>query len=148
MKPATKLFTKAIIWEFVLAVITFNIINYSDRILPFLLANGVLLGFFLLGCVPLIPLVYWLGEKLNWQKIKPYLRIFYGIWLQFLFLIILFTFPLFCFIIKELHDFFDSWIKTATILFTAGGIQTLIIGIWLGIKLSKIKDNSLKINQL
>lgn len=49
MKTITKLFTKAIILEFVFAVITFNIINYLDKILPFLLANGVLLGFFFVG---------------------------------------------------------------------------------------------------
>lgn len=141
MKTATKLFTKAIILEFIFTLIVVTTLITSFDYYFSLKTINIFVGL-LIGLLPLIPLTYRLGEKKNYTKKSVSERFFLGILLQFLFLTILFSFPtlLMCVFWGRITFFFKLCFLTADFyLFSC--FHTIIIGIWLGYKLSEINDN-------
>lgn len=143
MKPATQYFIKAIIWEFLLAFITFNIANslVFKIIIPVLVGNLYLLTGFIVALVPLTPLIFLLG-KVNYAKMSKVFRRCLGVILQFLFLTLAVSVACCLILIVEgenIHQISRIVLVVLYIFYIFGGIQTLLIGIWLGKKISKIE---------
>lgn len=142
MKPATQYFIKAIVWEFLLASITFNIANsLVFKIIPVLVGNLYLLTGFIVALVPLTPLIFLLG-KVNYTKMGKVFRRCLGVILQFLFLTLAVSVACCLILIVEgenIHQISKIALVVLYFFYIFGGIQTLLIGIWLGKKLSEIE---------
>lgn len=146
MKLATKYILKAWIIENILAIITYYIVFFSmsggdfyNKILDTL---SFVVPFFVIGTILAIPLIYLVGEKINFSDMGKAMRFLLGIFLLFILLTIVITT-----IGSSLHIIYKSelwsfskWLDLVFIFYLFGGIQTLCVGIWLGYKLSSLKN--------
>lgn len=156
MKTATKYIFMAIIFEVLLAVITYSIIFEAKSLL-----YSFTIGWksIVLSLIFVLSIAYIIGQKVNYTKMKTPVRKILGILYPFLllnsfiFLLVLFkdidvyTILLFNDSTFRLNDYFDiivnhfygiDFLIAATNIF--GGLQTFLIGLWLGYKLSKITE--------
>lgn len=137
MKSATKYIFIAIEVEFLAALITFS------TIYTFIFGESIYQALEYLIIPTIVSLIfvsiigYLIGEKINYAKIRKSIRWFLGVLLLFFLLVIAISIGT---IIT--HDIisFRIWLEIIFLFFVFGGIQTLLIGIWLGCKLSRIKE--------
>lgn len=132
MKPATKCIFTAIGMEILAAIIT-SLILLDKFNIAFVISISP-------PIIPIIILAYFLGQKVNYKNIAKRTRVFLGVLLIFT---LLYSYIILC---PLLHTFYSIDDIISTILLMAiyttmlGGVQTFIIGLWLGYKLSKIKE--------
>lgn len=139
MKLATKHILKAIKIEIILAIVTYFLIG--------ILTGGIgdFLTLFIVSMVsisPCIGIAYFIGEKINYPKIDVGIRFFFGIIVLFVLLTISFSLGglIFSLIYESKLLSFSDWLNIVVIFYIFGGFQTLCVGIWLGYKLSCIKN--------
>lgn len=145
MKPATQYFIKAIFLEFLLTIITYNLASWwldNPLNVSYYKANSTLLIGYLISLPPLLIIIYFLGERVNWAKQLKSFRRLLGVILQFLFLTLAVLFAC-CLILildgENIHQISRIVLVVLYIFYIFGGIQTLLIGIWLGKKISEIE---------
>ena len=139
LKQATIYMLKAILFEVLAMLIT------ASSILSLILNLNILnsLYYFLeeffivgiLGSIPVILFIFWFGQTTEFLRNESKISyIFLGIFLMFFILLIgVITGNL----IKENGN---EMMNAILSFFVFGGIQTTIIGVWLGVKLNKIKS--------
>jgi hypothetical protein len=139
LKQATIYMLKAILFEVLAMLIT------ASSILSLILNLNILnsLYYFLeeffivgiLGSIPVILFIFWFGQTTEFLRNESKISyIFLGISLMFFLLLIgVITGNL----IKENGN---EMMNAILSFFVFGGIQTTIIGVWLGVKLNKIKS--------
>lgn len=139
LKQATIYMLKAILFEVLAMLIT------ASSILSLILNLNILnsLYYFLeeffivgiLGSIPSILFIFWFGQTTEFLRNESKISyIFLGISLMFFLLLIgVITGNL----IKENGN---EMMNAILSFFVFGGIQTTIIGVWLGVKLNKIKS--------
>lgn len=139
LKQATIYMLKAILFEVLAMLIT------ASSILSLILNLNILnsLYYFLeeffivgiLGSLPVILFIFWFGQTTEFSRNESKISyIFLGISLMFFLLLIgVITGNL----IKENGN---EMMNAILSFFVFGGIQTTMIGVWLGVKLNKIKS--------
>ena len=142
MKQATRYIFKAIGIELFLTILTFEIFSYLIFLdIQFFPPTHVVAG--IIALVPSLVLGYLLGEKVAYAWLPKINRFFLGIVFIFTFLVI--SVCVGGFALELIHR--KEWLSLEELLeellifFLFGGIQTLGVGIWLGIKLSLIRKN-------
>lgn len=136
MKPATKYIFMAIAIEIVTAIIThFFVLGDLDM---------EKIPEFALALIFILIIAYFLGEKVNFKRFTKYIGAFVGVVLMFFLLYLYITF----WVIDYSMTFYRyEGILTLILLIcyiTAifGGIQTFLIGLWLGYKLDTMKETT------
>lgn len=142
MKVASKHILKAIVIEFLVAVLTFFIIAY---ILFNYLPLFCIIKYFGITVLIVLPIILvlgnWVGKSLDYTKIDSGVRVILGALFQFGFLTLGALLGIFLFYLFNERKFvsFNDLKDCILYFYIFGSIQTLIIGIWLGYKLSRIK---------
>ncbi|CEN44894.1 Conserved putative Metallocarboxypeptidase D (modular protein) [Capnocytophaga canis] len=138
LKPATKYIFIAIFLEFYFAFLT--LFAFGIRSLD----NQLILPIFI-AIVTTYWVGYQLGEKFPWERYDS-IRILFGIVFQFLLLLTMLLAGWLCLVIVSVFDrtLDTNDVLTAILLliigtFIFGGIQTFVIGLWLGYKLNTIE---------
>lgn len=136
MKPATKYIFMAIAIEIVTAIIThFFVLGDLDM---------EKIPEFALALIFILIIAYFLGEKVNFKRFTKYIGAFVGVVLMFFLLYLYITF----WVIDYSMTFYRyEGILTLILLICYittifGGIQTFLIGLWLGYKLDKMKETT------
>lgn len=93
---------------------------------------------------PIIPIIiaYLLGEKVNYTNIAKRIRIFLGVLIIFT-LLYLYLYIILCpllYTFYSIRDMISTIILMAVYTTLFGGLQTFLIGLWLGYKLSKVTE--------
>ena len=142
MKQATRYIFKAIGIELFLTILTLEIFSYLIfQDIQFFPPTHVVAG--IIALVPSLVSGYLLGEKVAYAWLPKINRFFLGIVFIFTFLVIsvcVGNFALELMYRKEWLSL-EELLEVLLIFFLFGGIQTLGVGIWLGIKLSHIRKN-------
>lgn len=140
MKQATKYILNAINIEIILTLITHFIVTLS-------IGGGIgdiptILIILIISVMPCMGLAHLIGQKVNFSKIEERIRFFFGIILMFAFLTISFSLGglIFYLIYEFKFILFSEWLNVAVTFYLFGGVQTLCVGIWLGYKLSNLKN--------
>lgn len=140
MKLATKHIFTFVGIEIVVALITFTILFPSD--FRYFISN--IAEYILLGAMAMLVVGYFLGEKVPYERYGN-IRILWGIGIQFLLLFVGILVPSIVFGFLEKMEG-EVFIILLLCLLTFGGLQTLLLGLWLGYKLSKITGNEKNID--
>lgn len=132
MKTATKYIFTAIVMEILAAIITsltlldkFNI-EFVISISP--------------PIIPIIIIAYLLGEKVNYTNIAKRIRIFLGVLIIFTLLYLYIILCPLLYTFYSIRDMISTIILMAVYTTLFGGLQTFLIGLWLGYKLSKVTE--------
>lgn len=141
MKLATKYILIAIALEIFLAMITFCVLGGIHNFLEDFFAKFC---YFLPPLIPILILIFALGQWINYSKMNVSFRKFLGVFYIFLFLYIYLIVSSF---VGNYYFYVANpeWIwynLEIMLVYTTifGGLQTLGVGIWLGYKLSQIKN--------
>lgn len=141
MKLATKYIFTFVGIEIVVALITFTILFPSD--FRYFISN--IAEYILLGVMAMLVVGYFLGEKVPYERYGN-IRILWGIGIQFLLLFVGILVPWIVFNIREKIFEGEVFIILLFYFLMFGGLQTLLLGLWLGYKLSKITGNEKNID--
>lgn len=140
MKPATKYIFMAIGVEIIVAMATFWILEGYESLLH-LYKN---ISEYIITLILLLIISYIIGQRINYTYFAKSYRKLIGILLMFFFLYLYISISPFIFkfqyAISEPQRIFNDIITIIIYTTLFGGIQTLLIGIWLGYKLSRIKE--------
>ena len=139
LKQATIYMLKAILFEVLAMLIT------ASSILSLILNLNILnsLYYFLeeffivgiLGSIPVILFIFWFGQTTEFPRNERKISyIFLGISLMFFLLLIGVITG------NSIKENGNEMMNAILSFFVFGGIQTTIIGVWLGVKLNKIKS--------
>ena len=142
MKQATRYIFKAIGIELFLTILTFEIFSYLIfKDIQFFPPTHVVAG--IIALVPSLVSGYLLGEKVAYAWLPKINRFFLGIVFIFTFLVISVCVGSFALELMHRKEWLslEELLEVLLIFFLYGGIQTLGVGIWLGIKLSHIRKN-------
>ena len=145
MKQATRYILKAIGIELFLTILTFEVFSYlifqDIQFFPFFPPTHIVAG--IIALVPSLVLGYLLGEKVAYAWLPKINRFFLGIVFIFTFLVISVCVGGFALELMHRKEWLslEELLEELLIFFLFGGIQTLGVGIWLGIKLSHIRKN-------
>ena len=142
MKPTTKLLFKALILEYVLAFISVFIgiiVTGADSLsdfsaILFHLAIPVLVGFLFSATI-----IYYIGTYIDLKRHSKSFCMVIGIFLMFLLLtisVLIGTFTLRILFENSIDNF--SYLNVLLIFYVLGGVQTLFVGLWLGVKLNQL----------
>ena len=142
MKPTTKLLFKALILEYVLAFISVFIgiiVTGADSLsdfsaILFHLAIPVLVGFLFSATI-----IYYIGTYIDLKRPSKSFCMVIGIFLMFLLLtisVLIGTFTLRILFENSIDNF--SYLNTFLIFYVFGGVQTLFVGLWFGVKLNQL----------
>ena len=142
MNLTTKLLFKALILEYVLAFISvfIGIIvtgadSFSDfSAILFHLAIPVLVGFLFSATI-----IYYIGAYIDLKRPSKSFCMVIGIFLMFLLLtisVLIGTFTLRILFENSIDNF--SYLNTLLIIYVFGSVQTLFVGLWLGVKLNQL----------
>ena len=142
MKPTTKLLLKVLILEYVLAFISvfIGIIvtgadSFSDfSVIFFHLAIPALVGFLSSAAI-----IYYIGAYIDLKRPSKSFCMVIGIFLMFLLLtisVLIGTFTLRIVFENSIDNF--SYLNVLLIFYVFGGVQTLFVGLWLGVKLNQL----------
>ena len=142
MNPTTKLLFKALILEYVLAFISvfIGIIvtgadSFSDfSAILFHLAIPVLVGFLFSATI-----IYYIGAYIDLKRSSKSFYMVIGIFLMFVLLtvsVLMGTLTLHI-LFENSTDHF-SYLNVLLIFYVLGGVQTLSVGLWLGVKLNQL----------
>ena len=142
MNLTTKLLFKALILEYVLAFISvfIGIIvkgadSFSDfSAILFHLAIPVLVGFLFSATI-----IYYIGTYIDLKRPSKSFCMVIGIFLMFLLLtisVLIGTFTLRILFENSIDNF--SYLNVLLIFYVFGGVQTLFVGLWLGVKLNQL----------
>lgn len=145
MKLATKYILKAWIIENILAIITYYSVvflmveDFFHKIFDSFL---FVMLFFVINMILVIPLICLVGQKINYSKIEEGIRFLFGVTLIFVLLTISFSLGglIFYLIYESKFLSYSEWLNIAVTFYLFGGIQTLCVGMWLGYKLSDLKN--------
>ena len=142
MNLTTKLLFKALILEYVLAFISvfIGIIvtgadSFSDfSAILFHLAIPVLVGFLFSATI-----IYYIGTYIDLKRPLKSFCMVIGIFLMFLLLtisLLIGTFTLRILFENSIDNF--SYLNVLLIFYVLGGVQTLFVGLWIGVKLNQL----------
>ena len=142
MNLTTKLLFKALILEYVLAFISvfIGIIvtgadSFSDfSAILFHLVIPVLVGFLFSATI-----IYYIGTYIDLKRPSKSFCMVIGIFLMFLLLtisVLIGTFTLRILFENSIDNF--SYLNVLLIFYVLGGVQTLFVGLWLGVKLNQL----------
>ena len=142
MKPTTKLLFKALILEYVLAFISvfIGIIvtgadSFSDfSAILFHLAIPVLVGFLFSATI-----IYYIGAYIDLKRSSKSFYMVIGIFLMFVLLtvsVLMGTLTLRILFENSTDNF--RYLNTLLIFYVFGGVQTLFVGLWFGVKLNQL----------
>ena len=142
MNPTTKLLFKALILEYVLAFISVFIgiiVTRADSLSDFSaiffhLAIPVLVGFLSSAAI-----IYYIGAYIHLKRPSKSFCIVIGIFLMFVLLtvsVLMGTLTLHILFENSIDNF--SYLNVLLIFYVLGGVQTLFVGLWLGVKLNQL----------
>ncbi|WP_298823130.1 hypothetical protein [uncultured Capnocytophaga sp.] len=142
MNPTTKLLFKALILEYVLAFISVFIgiiATGADSLSNFLailfhLAIPILVGFLSSATI-----IYHIGAYIHLKRPSKNFCMVIGIFLMFVLLtisVLIGTFTLHILFENSIDHF--SYLNVLLIFYVLGGVQTLFVGLWLGVKLNQL----------
>ena len=142
MKPTTKLLFKALILEYVLAFISVFIgiiVTGADSLsdfsaILFHLAIPVLVGFLFSATI-----IYYIGAYIDLKRSSKNFCMVIGIFLMFVLLtisVLMGTFTLRILFENSTDNF--SYLNVLLIFYVFGGVQTLFVGLWFGVKLNQL----------
>ena len=142
MNPTTKLLFKALILEYVLAFISVSIgiiVTGADSLsdfsaILFHLAIPILVGFLSSAAI-----IYHIGTYIHLKRPSKNFCIVIGIFLMFVLLtvsVLMGTFTLRILFENSIDHF--SYLNVLLIFYVLGGVQTLFVGLWLGVKLNQL----------
>ena len=139
MNPTTKLLFKALILEYVLAFISVSIgiiVTRADSLSDFffLLAIPVLVGFLFSAAI-----IYYIGAYIHLKRPSKNFCMVIGIFLMFVLLtvsVLMGTFTLHILFENSIDHF--SYLNVLLIFYVLGSVQTLFVGLWLGVKLNQL----------
>ena len=142
MKPTTKLLFKALILEYVLAFISVFIgiiVTGADSLsdfsaILFHLAIPVLVGFLFSATI-----IYYIGTYIDLKRPSKNFCMVIGIFLMFVLLtisVLMGTFTLRILFENSTDNF--SYLNVLLIFYVFGGVQTLFVGLWFGVKLNQL----------
>lgn len=90
--------------------------------------------------IPIIIIAYLLGEKVNYTNIAKRIRIFLGVLIIFTLLYLYIILCPLLYTFYSIRDMISTIILMAVYTTLFGGLQTFLIGLWLGYKLSKVTE--------
>ena len=142
MNPTTKLLFKALILEYVLAFISVFIgiiVTGADSLSDFSaiffhLAIPALVGFLFSAAI-----IYYIGAYIHLKGASKSFCMVIGIFLMFILLtvsVLMGTFTLHILFENSTDNF--SYLNVLLIFYVLGGVQTLFVGLWLGVKLNQL----------
>ena len=142
MNLTTKLLFKALILEYVLAFISVFIgiiVTRADSLSDFSaiffhLAIPVLVGFLSSAII-----IYYIGAYIHLKRPSKSFCMVIGIFLMFVLLtasVLIGTFTLHILFENSIDHF--SYLNVLLIFYVLGGVQTLFVGLWLGVKLNQL----------
>ena len=142
MNPTTKLLFKALILEYVLAFISVFIgiiVTGADSLSDFSaiffhLAIPALVGFLFSAAI-----IYYIGAYIHLKGASKSFCMVIGIFLMFVLLtvsVLMGTFTLHILFENSTDNF--SYLNVLLIFYVLGGVQTLFVGLWLGVKLNQL----------
>lgn len=142
MNPTTKLLFKALILEYVLAFISvfIGIIvtgadSFSDfSAIFFHLAIPILVGFLSSAAI-----IYYIGAYIHLKGASKSFCMVIGIFLMFVLLtvsVLMGTLTLHILFENSTDNF--SYLNVLLIFYVLGGVQTLFVGLWIGVKLNQL----------
>jgi len=142
MNPTTKLLFKALILEYALAFISVFIgiiATGADSLSDFLailfhLAIPILVGFLSSAAI-----IYHIGAYIHLKRPSKNFCMVIGIFLMFVLLtisVLIGTFTLHILFENSIDHF--SYLNVLLIFYVLGGVQTLFVGLWLGVKLNQL----------
>ena len=142
MNPTTKLLFKALILEYVLAFISVFIgiiVTGADSLSDFSaiffhLAIPALVGFLFSAAI-----IYYIGAYIHLKGASKSFCMVIGIFLMFILLtvsVLMGTFTLHILFENSTDNF--SYLNVLLIFYVLGGVQTLFVGLWIGVKLNQL----------
>ena len=142
MNPTTKLLFKVLILEHVLAFISVSIgiiVTRADSLSDFSaiffhLAIPVLVGFLFSATI-----IYYIGAYIDLKRPSKSFCMVIGVFLMFVLLtvsVLMGTLTLHILFENSIDNF--SYLNVLLIFYVLGGVQTLFVGLWLGVKLNQL----------
>ncbi len=142
MNPTTKLLFKALILEYVLAFISVFIgiiVTGADSLSDFSAIFFHLAIPALVGFLSSVAIIYYIGAYIHLKRPSKNFCMVIGIFLMFVLLtvsVLMGTLTLHILFENSIDNF--SYLNVLLIFYVLGGIQTLFVGLWIGVKLNQL----------